>query len=143
MMKKVIITLSIVIVVLLVSITTTFFLAIQPDGESAAEDPEPGIDEVIDRSWDTDELTTNLAGDHYVRASFRIQADANDTREELQKRDFQIKNAIIHRLAEMDADELGSSDGLQTLEADLQEDINDLLDTGEVERVYTTSRIIR
>jgi len=142
-MKKLIMTLSIVIVALLVSITATFFLAVQSDGETAAEETEPGIDEVIDRSWDTDELTTNLAGDRYVRASFQIQADATETREELEKRDFQIKNAIIHRMSEMDADELGSSEGIQTLEADLQEDINDLLDTGEVENVYTTSRIIR
>ncbi|QQK76373.1 flagellar basal body-associated FliL family protein [Salicibibacter cibarius] len=111
-MKKLVITFSIIIGLLLVSITAAFFLAGQTGSGSAAENEDPGIDEVIDRSWDTEELTTNLAGDHYVRASFRIQADSNDTTEELEKRDFQIQNAIIYRLAEMDADELGSSDGL-------------------------------
>ncbi|SDI94011.1 flagellar basal body-associated protein FliL [Natribacillus halophilus] len=142
-MKKLMIAVSVVIIALIVSIAATFILSVQFNGEPTTEGSDPSIDEVLDRSWDTEELTTNVEGDDYVRASFRIQADSGDTVEEVEKRDFQIKNAIIHRLAEMDADELGSSEGLETLEAGLQEDINQLLDEGEVESVYTTSRIIQ
>lgn len=113
-------------------------------GEEQAEGSEqPSIDEVIHRSWDTDQLTTNLGSDHIIRASFRIETDDPDTRMNVEMRDFQIKNLIIHRLAEQSADELRSSEGLRELEETLRTDINELLESGTVVEVYTTERVIQ
>ncbi|SDG98106.1 flagellar FliL protein [Alteribacillus persepolensis] len=104
---------------------------------------EPTIDEIIENSWQTEEITTNLADNHYLRAQFQIHADSKKAREELEKRDFQVNNIIIHQLANMSSSDIDSEEGIQELETTVRSQINETMQTGDVIRVYTTKRIIQ
>lgn len=61
---------------------------------------EPSIDEILESSVDIEEMTTNLASNNFIRISFKIQTDSKEAKEELEKRDFQVKNIIIQELSE-------------------------------------------
>ncbi|MFZ4454161.1 flagellar basal body-associated protein FliL [Salibacterium aidingense] len=104
---------------------------------------EPSIEEIIDNSWETEEITTNLSSNHLFRGRFRIHADTKAAASELEKRDFQINNIIIHELAGLSADDLQSQDGIDTLEETLRSEINSMMDEGRIIRVYTTERMIQ
>lgn len=52
------------------------------------ENAEPTIDEIIERSYDTEELTTNLLNNGFVRSKYKIQLDSKDALHELEKEIF-------------------------------------------------------
>ena len=104
---------------------------------------EPTIDEVLEASVDIPELTTNLASDDFIRISFKIQTDSKKAKEELEKRDFQVKNIIIHTLSVRASDELKAAEGQTKLENVLRDQISKIMQEGTVERVYITESLIQ
>ncbi|WP_240375317.1 flagellar basal body-associated protein FliL [Bacillus piscicola] len=104
---------------------------------------EPTIDEIIENSWETEEITTNLQDNHFLKARFQIHTDSKEARKELAKRDFQVNNIIIHELAGRTADEVRAQEGLEDLEKTLRSKINEKMQEGQVVRVYTTDRIVQ
>ncbi|MFC5712139.1 flagellar basal body-associated protein FliL [Thalassorhabdus alkalitolerans] len=135
-----------IMAVMLVSITLLGVLAIvlfnylSDDQEVTAE---PSIEEVIENSWETEEITTNLSSNHFIRAQFRIHLDSKHTREEIKQRDFQVNNLIIRELANLKASDLQSKEGIEELEASLVEQLNEMVEDGKVVNVYTTQRMIQ
>ena len=107
------------------------------------ESTEPTIDEIVESSIDIPEITTNLAGDKFIRISMKVQTDSPEAAEELTKRDFQVKNIAITELSEMTPEELEGKAGKATFESSLKTKINDLMSEGEVQQVYITSYIIQ
>lgn len=107
------------------------------------ESKEPTIDEIVESSVDIQEITTNLAGDKFIRISMKVQTDSAEAAEELTKRDFQVKNILITELSEMTPEDLEGKQGKLTLESSLKTKINELMDEGEVQQVYITSYIIQ
>lgn len=103
----------------------------------------PSIDEVLEASVDIDEITTNLASNDFIRISFKIQTDNKKAKRELEKRDFQVKNAIIEELSEMKSEELDGRSGKHKLEDTIKTKINELMENGEIVKVYITSHIIQ
>jgi flagellar FliL protein len=110
----------------------------QPDPNA-----EPTIDEIISQSFETKEITTNLLSNDFVRASFRIHVDSRSALSEIQKRDFQVNNIILRALSGKKSNELAGSEGLESLESDLRDQINELMQEGEVIQVYTTTWVIQ
>ncbi|MDF1506580.1 flagellar basal body-associated protein FliL [Robertmurraya sp. DFI.2.37] len=102
----------------------------------------PTIDELLEYSVDIPEITTNLAGNDFIRISFKIQTDSKKAKEELEKRDFQVKNIIIHTLSEKSSEEIQGSQGQTVLEEELKEKINELMMSGKVEKVYITGSLL-
>ncbi|MCK6206208.1 flagellar basal body-associated protein FliL [Bacillus infantis] len=107
------------------------------------KDKEPSIEEVLEASVDITEITTNLASDDLIRISFKVQTDNKKAKEELEKRDFQVKNIIIEELSEKNADELQGKEGKQSLQDDLKTKINSLMQEGKVEKVYITESLLQ
>ncbi|MEK3974544.1 MULTISPECIES: flagellar basal body-associated protein FliL [unclassified Psychrobacillus] len=107
------------------------------------ESKEPTIDEIVESSVDIQEITTNLAGDKFIRISMKVQTDSTEAAEELTKRDFQVKNILITELSEMTPEDLEGKQGKIILESSLKTKINELMDDGEVQQVYITSYIIQ
>ena len=107
------------------------------------ETNEPTIDEIVESSVDIPEITTNLAGDKFIRISMKVQTDSTEAAEELTKRDFQVKNILITELSEMTPEDLEGKQGKLTLESSLKTKINELMNEGEVQQVYITSYIIQ
>ncbi len=104
---------------------------------------ESSVDEIIANSVEIPELTTNLASDHFIRIAFTIQTDSKKTKQQLEKRNFQVNNTIIKQLSGMQAEEIKGTEGKIQLEENLKSSLNSLLEEGEVEQVYITTAIIQ
>ena len=58
---------------------------------------------------------------------------------QLEKRDFQVKDAVISLLADTNADQIEGDKGKETFKKELKDKINSYLQEGKVEKVYLTS----
>lgn len=99
----------------------------------------PSIDEIIEQSVDVPEYSTNLADNHYVQLSLKIQTDSKEAAEELTKRDFQTKDILLEVLSEMTSEDLEGKKGKELLTNTLKAKFNSLMQDGEVQKVYITS----
>ncbi len=104
---------------------------------------EPTIDEIIKYSIDFDEMTTNLQSGGYVRLKMKVQTDSKKATEELLKRDFQVQNIVIHQIASKTASDFEGGKGLTQLEEEIQQKINEVMQDGEIVKVYTTSFLLQ
>lgn len=138
--KLVMIMLIILIAITLVGAVALVIVFKFTDDEGAKE---PTIDEVLEVSVDIPEITANLASDNYIRIAFKIQTDSKDAMEELEKRDFQVKNIITKTLADKTADELKGNEGQTKLEEELKVKINEIMQEGKVEKVYITQSLLQ
>lgn len=107
------------------------------------ETKKPTIDEVLEASVDIPQVTANLASDDYIRISFKIQTENKKAKEELQKRDFQVKNLIIQELSEMKAEDIQGKEGQIKLQEDLKTKINGLMQEGKIVQVYITESLLQ
>lgn len=134
-----------IMVILLVAITLVGAIAVvivlKFTGDK--EHKEPSIDEVVEASVDIEEMTTNLASDDFIRISFKIQTESTKAKEELEKRDFQVKNIIIQELSGKTSEELKGKEGKIKLQDDLKSKINTLMQEGKVEQVYITQSLLQ
>lgn len=133
-----------IMLIILIAITLVGAVAVvvvlKMTGEQEAK--EPTIDEILEASVDIPEITTNLAGDSFIRISFKIQTDSKKAMEEVTKRDFQVKNIIIHTLSEKTPEQVQGSEGQTQLENELKDQINELMQEGKVEQVYITGSLL-
>lgn len=131
--------------IILVSITligVVAFVVITQLNKGTAKQVE-NIDDIIAASVDVEEVTTNLADDSYVKIALKIQTSSKDAAAELKKRDFQVKSILIDELSEMSKKDLDGVKGKEMLENALKTKINELMQDGEVQKVYITSYIIQ
>lgn len=111
--------------------------------DDSDETKEASIDEIIESSVDIPEITTNLAGRQFVRISLKIQTDSEKAAAELEKREFQVKNIVIHELSEITQEELEGKAGKEAFESAIQSLLNPLMQEGEIEHVYIVSYMIQ
>ena len=104
---------------------------------------ELSVEQVIKHSVEVPEITTNLNDDTLIQISFMIETDGKKAREELEKREFQIKDIVINELSEIDADQLKGKKAKQDLEDKLTEQIDGLMQEGRIVQIYTTSSILQ
>lgn len=115
---------------------TQFFQETEPEGD-------PTIDQVIERSVETEEITTNLLSNHIVRSQFVIQLENDQTKEEFEKRSFQVENIIIQELSDMRDVDFQGSEGIQELESRIRNRVNEIMQEGTVIQVYMNQRVIQ
>lgn len=136
-----------IMLIILVSITLigviAYFIVMKlVDGENESN-KEPTIDEVVEASVDIPEITTNLANNHIVRLSFKMETDSKKAKEELEKREFQVKDIIIAELGNMKPEQFEGKEGLKAFKETIKNDVNELMHEGKVVKVYTTSYILQ
>ncbi|MCP3031202.1 flagellar basal body-associated protein FliL [Halobacillus sp. A1] len=104
-------------------------------------DGERSIDEMVEASLVTDEITTDLENGDFVRISFQVVTDSKEALEELEKRDFQMQNILLKELAVMNTEDFKS--GLADLEEKLKVKLNELMKEGQVTDVYTIDKVLQ
>ncbi|GLB59341.1 flagellar basal body-associated protein FliL [Cytobacillus sp. NCCP-133] len=134
-----------IMVMMIVAITLVGAIALVVVMKFTGEEgtKEPTIDEVLEASVDIPQVTANLASDNYIRISFKIQTESKKAKEELEKRDFQVKNLIIQELAEMNAEDIQGKEGQIKLQEDLKNKINGLMQEGKIIKVYITESLLQ
>lgn len=130
----------ILIAITLVGVVAYFVIANFTKVDSSKE---PTIDEILKVSIDTEEMTTNLNDGSYLVIRLTITADSKKTREELEKRNFQINNILIQELSSMESEQFTTKEGLLEVEELLKMRLNEIVQTGTVQRVYITNRLIQ
>lgn len=101
------------------------------------------IDDIVKASVEVPEVTTNLANNDFIKISFTIQTDGKDSKEELEKRNFQVNNIIITELSELTAEQFEGKQGKENLQKKLKTRIDSIMQEGTIENVYITSSIIQ
>lgn len=137
-----------VILIALVTITLVGIIILalvwqfNKDDEEAKEE-EPSIDEIIESLVEVPEITTNLADKKFIRVSLTIQTDDPKAAEELEKREFQVKNIALYELSELRQEDLEGKPGKQAFEESLKSQLNPLMQSGEIEKVSIVSYMIQ
>ncbi|WP_071459452.1 flagellar basal body-associated protein FliL [Bacillus massilinigeriensis] len=139
--NKLLMTVVLMLIAVMLASAAAVVVVLKMKGEDGKQ--APSIDEVLEASVDVPEITTNLASDDYIRISFKIQTDSKDAKEELEKRDFQVRNIIIQELSEKKSEELQSGGGKAALETELKDKINTLMQDGKVVKVYITGSLLQ
>ncbi|AEO99272.1 MAG: flagellar basal body-associated protein FliL [Heyndrickxia faecalis] len=140
MNKMVRIMLVMISVILLAGIIT--IIVIYKSNE-ATKAKGPNIDEVVDSSVDIDTMTTNLKDNHIVQIAIKIEGNNKKAKDELTKRDFQIKDIMIDELSNMNMQDLQAEKGKQKFKTDIKNRLNKMMQDGEVVNVYITSFVIQ
>ncbi|MED2973317.1 MULTISPECIES: flagellar basal body-associated protein FliL [unclassified Fictibacillus] len=119
-----------------------YYVFFQMPSKTAAV-AEPSAEELDKVTVETEEITTNLADQSFIKIKFRIQADTEDAKAELEKRLFQVNNIIIYELSGMKAGDLQGQKGINHLEGTLKGKVSKLMQEGKIKRVYTIEKIIQ
>ncbi|MBY4603912.1 MULTISPECIES: flagellar basal body-associated protein FliL [Bacillus] len=136
MKKKLMIILLIILIVIGGLGAAAYFVL---GGKSEKSEAKKSIDEIVASSVDVEEITTNLKSDNIIRLAIKLETDSDKSKEELEKRDFQVKDAVISLLADTNANEIEGDKGKEAFKKELKDKINSYLQEGKVEKVYITS----
>ena len=128
-----------IISIVLIGTLAAFIVLYVLDNEKTTD--AQSIDEMVELSYETPEVTTDLEDGSFVRIQFQLILDSKDAKKEITKREFQVRNQIIKELARMKEADFKS--GLGKLEEQLQTKLNELMTEGEVTGVYTISKILQ
>lgn len=141
MKNKMIRTMLIMVSIILLAGVVTLVIIFKT--EHTQKKSSPSIDEVVKSSVDIDQMTTNLKDNHIVQISIRLEANDKKAKEELTKRDFQVKDMMIDELSEMTSKDLQGEKGKVKFKTDLKNRLNKVMQDGEVVNVYITSYVIQ
>ncbi|MDF9762394.1 flagellar basal body-associated protein FliL [Peribacillus simplex] len=142
-MKKSLLSIMLIIFVAITLVGVIAFVVVTKLSDPTSAEEKPSIDEIVKSSVEIPEITTNLAGNDYIKISFMVQTENKKAKEELEKRSFQVKNIIITELSEMKAEVLTGKKGKEKLQEELKTRMNELMEEGKVEKVYITSSILQ
>ncbi|WP_148356948.1 flagellar basal body-associated protein FliL [Peribacillus simplex] len=142
-MKKNLMTIMSIILVAITLVGVIAVVVVTKLSDPTSAEDKPSIDEIVKSSVEIPEITTNLAGNDYIKISFMVQTENKKAKEELEKRNFQVKNIIITELSEMKAEELTGKKGKEKLQEALKTRMNELMEEGKFEKVYITSSILQ
>lgn len=107
-----------------------------------SKEKEPTIDEILETSVNVNDITTNLLDDRYIKLSLTVETNDAEAKQELEKRDFQVRSMILSELADMKSGDLQGKEGKRKLEEMMKVKMNELLQNGEIKKVYITSYIV-
>ncbi len=142
-MKNKVLTIMLIMMVAITLVGVIAVVVVTKVGEPTSAESEPSIDEIVKASVEIPEITTNLAGNDFIKISFTIQTDSKKAKEELEKRNFQVQNIIITELSETKAEQLTGKKGKEALQTKIKEEVNKVMQEGQVVKVYITSSILQ
>ncbi|MDQ7861379.1 flagellar basal body-associated protein FliL [Peribacillus frigoritolerans] len=135
-----------IMLIILVAITLVGVIAVvvvtKLSDPTSAED-KPSIDEIVQSSVEVPEITTNLAGNDYIKISFMVQTENKKSKRRVGKKKFPSEKYHHYKLSEMKAEELTGKKGKEKLQEALKTRMNELMEEGKVEKVYITSSILQ
>lgn len=139
-MNKTVKMMVIMLVVLLLggTVATVVFLNIGGKNEKEAK---ASITDMVEYSYETPEMTTDLEDGSFVKIQFRIITDGKNARKEIEQREFQIKNILIKELGTLNEQQFKS--GLPELENKMKVKLNEVMQDGKVTDVYTVNKILQ
>ncbi|WP_042223764.1 flagellar basal body-associated protein FliL [Oceanobacillus manasiensis] len=128
-------------IVILIVGAAAVFLVIVNFNKDENEGKAKTIDDIVEHSYESPEITTDLEDGSFVRIQFQIVTDSKAAKEEISKRDFQLKNILIKELAVLNEEDFKA--GLSDLEGTVQSKLNEVMTDGKITDVYTINKILQ
>ncbi|MFC4557124.1 flagellar basal body-associated protein FliL [Virgibacillus kekensis] len=128
------------LIVLLLLGVVALVIVLNVTGEKANGSAQ-SLDEIIENSYQTSDITTDLQDGSFVRIQFQIITDSKDAKEEVKMREFQLKNILIKELAKMNEEDFKT--GLSNLEDSIKLKLNQVMSEGKITDVYTINKILQ
>ncbi|MBM7540579.1 flagellar basal body-associated FliL family protein [Amphibacillus cookii] len=104
-------------------------------------DRELTIDEQIEYSYTTEQISVDLQDGRFVQLQFNLITNNSDARDEVEKRQFQFNNILIKESVNMTSDDIQA--GLSELETNLKNEMNELMEEGEITDIYIVGKIVQ
>ncbi|WP_018932665.1 flagellar basal body-associated FliL family protein [Gracilibacillus lacisalsi] len=132
---------KILVVVLLIitiagAVTLYFLLDSNPDEGAAMS-----IDDMVKYSYTTEEIRTDLNDGNFVLIQFQFITNSKAALEEIEKREFQVKNEFIKSSVDLTANDF--QDNLSELESDMKTAMNKHMTEGQIVDVLIISKVIQ
>lgn len=105
---------------------------------NAKADP---IENLVKYSYETPEITTDLQDGGFVRIQFQIVTDGKKAKNEIESREFQLRNILIKELTKLTEEEFSTD--LDKIEEIVLNELNKLMTEGKIVDVYTISKILQ
>ncbi|PFP30814.1 flagellar basal body-associated protein FliL [Bacillus sp. AFS073361] len=121
-----------------------FFLHLSTAKDETKEDTNKlSADDILATMVETEPMTTNLNSGGFIQFRFKIQTSSEDAKEELTKRDFQVRNAAIQFMSSMTEEQVKSPDGMSKFEKDMKTELNKQMENGSIIRIFTTNKMVQ
>jgi flagellar protein FliL len=104
---------------------------------------ERSADSILATMVETEHITTNLNSDGFIQLRFKIQTSSVKAKKELVKRDFQVSNIALRIASSMTEEQVKSPDGMVEFEKKMMEELNTLMQNGNIVKIYTTNKMIQ
>jgi len=100
-------------------------------------------EELLKYTVEVEEITTNLHGKGFAQLKFQLQADSTKAKDELQYRKIQIRHLIIQTLSSVTLEDLKGEKGIAKLEQSVQSQINQMMESGHVLKIFSTKLLLQ
>ncbi|SER06545.1 flagellar FliL protein [Gracilibacillus ureilyticus] len=104
-------------------------------------DEELTIDEMVKYSYTTDEMKTDLSDGSFVLIQFQFITDGKKAVEEIEKREFQVKNEFIKQSINLTENDF--RENLPQLEENIMNAMNQEMTEGKIVEVLIISKVIQ
>ena len=151
--KKLFIIIGAVVLVLLIGGGVAGFFLLKKEPPPVEEKPGTTVpvpditnDQMIGPMVDIEEFIVNIISadsNHYVKASLTVELTNEETREEVESRMPQMRDAILLLLGNKTYEELQDLQGKRQLKAEIINRINSFLQAGKVKSVYFTNFVVQ
>ena len=115
---------------------------LQTPKEAVAKEA-PTAEELLARSFDTEEITTNFKDGGFIKSKFKIVTTTKDQAEDLNKLGFQVESTIIQYINEINKDSVNQPDGIMAFEDNIKTELNKELHHNYITRVYIIEKIVQ
>lgn len=86
--EKSLLSIMLIIFVAITLVGVIAFVVVTKLSDPTSAEEKPSIDEIVKSSVEIPEITTNLAGNDYIKISFMVQTENKKAKEELEKEVF-------------------------------------------------------
>ncbi|RCW70709.1 flagellar basal body-associated FliL family protein [Saliterribacillus persicus] len=132
--------------ILIISLTTVTIIGIAAfvwvlffSGDDS--DGELSLEKVVEYSYTTTELRTDLKDGNFVLIQFQFVTDSKKAKEEIQMREFQVKNEFIKESVVLTEEDFKNN--LAEIEDNLKTIMNEQMNEGKITDVYIVSKVIQ
>jgi len=127
-----------VLIVITIAGGATLYLVLNDSGN---ESNAMSIDDMVKYSYTTEEIRTDLDDGNFVLIQFQFITDSKAGLNEIEKREFQVKNEFIKH--SVDLKEKNFKENLTELEKQMKEVMNEQMTEGQVVDVLVISKVIQ
>jgi flagellar protein FliL len=137
---------SILIIAIITLVGIAGFLGwnyLQSKPEEKETKKQETIEELLEKSVDTEVITTNLADEGLAKMKFKIITTSKKNAEELTKLSFLTESTIIKYFNGMTKQEMTGPAAIETIESILKDELNQVLGHEYVTRVYIVEHMVQ